>query len=315
MRVKSHSARQTIFRYLVAVSLAGALALAGCGGRHIAAIPPGNSGGPNEPSPTVSPASNPNGASSSPAAPARTVPRASETPGASYERGLASWYGLPFNGRRSANGEIYDMNKFTAAHRTLPFDTVVRVTNLENGLQTEVRITDRGPFVEDRVIDLSYAAARAIGMVGTGTARVRLDIMASDASSFSDPTSNASPAPRTPAASSSLPTVSASDGVTNRVTVNRPASISSNWYFTVQVGAFGERANAERLKQQLDPRYRPVMIQDYDGANGQMYRVRVGNCSTEAAARDLAQKLSASDGIRGVVVRQDESAARGGEHQ
>ena len=91
---------------------------------------------------------------------------------------MASWYGDPFNGRRAANGEIYDMHAFTAAHRTLPFGAMVRVTNLRNGKQTEVRITDRGPFVANRVIDLSLSAAQALEMVGPGTAPVRLEVIA-----------------------------------------------------------------------------------------------------------------------------------------
>lgn len=90
---------------------------------------------------------------------------------------MASWYGVPFNGRRTSNGEIYDMHTLTAAHRTLPFNCVVRVTNLNNGKQTEVRINDRGPFVANRVIDLSLAAAQAIEMWGPGTANVRLEIL------------------------------------------------------------------------------------------------------------------------------------------
>jgi rare lipoprotein A len=98
-------------------------------------------------------------------------------PGAYVEEGVASWYGVPFNGRRTSNGEIYDMHEFTAAHRTLPFNCVVRVTNLNNGRHTEVRINDRGPFVANRVIDLSLSAAQAIEMVGTGTANVRLEIL------------------------------------------------------------------------------------------------------------------------------------------
>jgi len=93
------------------------------------------------------------------------------------EEGVASWYGIPFQGRRTSNGEIYDMHEFTAAHRTLPFNTVVRVTNLRNAKQTEVRINDRGPFVANRVIDLSLSAAQAIEMVGTGTAPVRVEII------------------------------------------------------------------------------------------------------------------------------------------
>jgi rare lipoprotein A len=89
----------------------------------------------------------------------------------------ASRPGTAFNGRRTSNGEIYDMHEFTAAHRTLPFNCVVRVTNLSNGKHTEVRINDRGPFVANRVIDLSLSAAQAIEMVGTGTANVRLEIL------------------------------------------------------------------------------------------------------------------------------------------
>jgi len=93
------------------------------------------------------------------------------------ETGLASWYGHPYHGRPAANGEIYDMEKLTAAHRTLPFGTWVRVVNLSNDKTVDVRITDRGPFVENRIVDLSHAAAEAIALIGPGIARVRLDIL------------------------------------------------------------------------------------------------------------------------------------------
>src|SRR5512145_2556121 len=93
--------------------------------------------------------------------------------------GYASWYGHPYHGRRTSNGETYDMNTMTAAHRTLPFDTVVKVSNLSNGKAVTVRINDRGPFVKDRIIDLSYLAAKQIDMVGPGTARVSLEILKS----------------------------------------------------------------------------------------------------------------------------------------
>lgn len=93
--------------------------------------------------------------------------------------GYASWYGHPYHGRRTSNGETYDMNTMTAAHRTLPFDTVVKVNNLSNGKTVTVRINDRGPFVKDRIIDLSYIAAKQIDMIGPGTARVNLDILKS----------------------------------------------------------------------------------------------------------------------------------------
>jgi rare lipoprotein A len=93
------------------------------------------------------------------------------------EIGIASWYGHPYHGRAAANGEIYDMEKLTAAHRTLPFGTWVRITNLGNDRTVEVRIIDRGPFVDGRIIDLSHAAAEAIGSVGPGLAQVRVEIL------------------------------------------------------------------------------------------------------------------------------------------
>jgi rare lipoprotein A len=97
------------------------------------------------------------------------------------EEGEASWYGAPFHGRQASNGEIYDMNKLTAAHRTLPFETVVRVTNEKNGKSTVVRITDRGPFVNNRIIDLSYAAARELESIGPGVVPVRLEVLSAGA--------------------------------------------------------------------------------------------------------------------------------------
>lgn len=93
------------------------------------------------------------------------------------ESGIASWYGHPYHGRRAANGEIYDMDSLTAAHRTLPFGTRVLVENQTNGKSVEVRITDRGPFIDGRIIDLSRAAARRIEMIAPGTANVRVIIL------------------------------------------------------------------------------------------------------------------------------------------
>ena len=93
------------------------------------------------------------------------------------ETGIASWYGPPYQGRHSANGEIFDTEKLTAAHRSLPFDTWVEVTSLVNNKHVDVRITDRGPFVNGRIIDLSLAAAREIDMVGVGIVRVRIKVI------------------------------------------------------------------------------------------------------------------------------------------
>ena len=137
------------------------------------------------------------------------------------ETGIASWYGIPYNGRRAASGEIYDMEQLTAAHRTLPFQTWVKVTNLTNGKQVDVRITDRGPFVNGRIIDLSFAAAREIDMVRSGTARVRIKVIA--------------PPPSMPP---SAPT---------RLT--EPTKVTGG--FAVQAGAFSDRDRAEALRTLL----------------------------------------------------------------
>ena len=93
------------------------------------------------------------------------------------ETGVASWYGIPYDGRRTASGEIFDMHALTAAHRTLPFNTWIEVTNLDNGKRVEVRINDRGPFVDGRIVDLSMGAADEIGMVRAGLAKVRLKVI------------------------------------------------------------------------------------------------------------------------------------------
>src|ERR1700736_6566790 len=156
-------------------------------------------------------------------------PKRSKTPPAPApagytEQGNASWYGNPFHGRHASNGEVYDMYKLTAAHRTLPFETMVRVTNLNNGKSTVVRITDRGPFVDNRILDLSLAAAREIEAVGPGVVPIRLEVLGNV-----DPTAG---------------------------------------FFTVQVGAFRERANAERLRDRLNVSYSPIFIQQYDSPEG-----------------------------------------------
>jgi rare lipoprotein A len=93
------------------------------------------------------------------------------------EQGLASWYGVPYHGRPAADGEIYDMEQLVAAHRTMPFNTWLKVTNLNNGRTVNVRVIDRGPFVQSRIIDLSKAAARQIQMLGPGVAPVRLEVI------------------------------------------------------------------------------------------------------------------------------------------
>ena len=112
------------------------------------------------------------------ALPSPTPPRPpTPSPDAFEQTGVASWYGRQHQGKRTASGEAYDMNALTAAHRTLPLGTRVRVTNLENGRSVDVRINDRGPFARRRVIDLSYAAAQRLGATGSGVFRVGLKVV------------------------------------------------------------------------------------------------------------------------------------------
>ncbi|MBI5475546.1 MAG: septal ring lytic transglycosylase RlpA family protein [Ignavibacteriales bacterium] len=103
--------------------------------------------------------------------------KSSEFNGEFVTEGVASYYADDYHGRKTSNGEEYDMNAMTAAHQTLPFNTKVRVTNLQNGTSVIVRINDRGPFKDNRIIDVSYAAAKELGMIGPGTAKVKLQII------------------------------------------------------------------------------------------------------------------------------------------
>jgi rare lipoprotein A len=151
----------------------------------------------------------------------------------STETGIASWYGHPYHGRQTASGEIYDMENLTAAHRTLPFQTWLDVTNLSNGKHVEVRVTDRGPFVDGRIIDLSHAAAREIDMIGTGTARVRLKVIEPpkilpprETDAESKPDAAALPAEPSPP---------------------HPTSV----LYTVQAGAFADRNRADALSASI----------------------------------------------------------------
>lgn len=168
------------------------------------------------------------------------------------EKGVASWYGPGFDGRRTASGEVYDMWAMTAAHKQLPFGTVVEVTNRDNGRRVEVRVNDRGPFVRGRIIDLSRAAAEAIDMVGTGTARVTVRVV---------------------------------DRARPAVVVDRPAR-PERW--VVQVGAFRDPVEADRLARDLKRLgYGPVAV----AGDGLWHRVLVGPFEKERKAEDRARRL------------------------
>ena len=167
-----------------------------------------------------------------------------------WERGVASWYGPGFHKVRTSTGEPYDMYGMTAAHKTLPLPAYVRVTNLQNGRSVVVRVNDRGPFVGNRIIDLSYAAAAKLDMLRNGTAMV--DVRTLDPST-PPPVITASTAP-----------------VSGAVTPASPVLF-------VQAGAFSDPANAERLAEKLrSGSYGKVFVRDDQIAGRRMYRVRIG---------------------------------------
>jgi len=177
------------------------------------------------------------------------------------ETGTGSWYGRDFHGKLTANGERYDMHALSAAHKTLPLPTLVRVTNLENGRSVIVRVNDRGPFVKNRVIDLSYAAANALAYTRQGTARVRVQVLGSSSSLASNRPVARSPARKTtPVAAMVKP-------------IRKSPAIPGMY---VQLGAFSSTANASRLKMRLAGDYPSISVQPFMRNMQQMYRVRIG---------------------------------------
>jgi len=186
--------------------------------------------------------------------------------------GVASWYGPGFHGNRTANGEIYDQYELTAAHPSLPLGTRVMVTNLENGRAVQVRVNDRGPFVDGRAIDLSYAAARTIGMLGPGTVRVRIEVLG--------PTTLAAAAPV--AAPAALPTA--------RPIPRPPRDVPTDSY-TVEVAALSDPDKAEHLRHVLAYRFPDAFVTPLAGTSGHYYRVRIGPYPLRTAALEHAQRV------------------------
>jgi rare lipoprotein A len=178
------------------------------------------------------------------------------------ENGVASWYGHPYHGRPAADGEIYDMETMVAAHRTLPFQTWVRVRNVTNNKTVDVRIIDRGPFVNNRIIDLSRAAAQQIELIGPGVAQVELTVVA--------------------------------------VPANPEPSL-----FAVQVGAFRDRANAERTEMNMVSAYGAAKSVERPG-NPSVWRVLAGRENSPEAAELLAKRIREEQRVpEAFVVRLD----------
>lgn len=298
------------------------------------------------------------------------------------ETGVASWYGDPYHGRHAANGEIFDMEKLTAAHRTLAFNTWLRVHNLDNGKSVVVRITDRGPFIGGRILDLSRAAAREIDMIGPGLAKVRIEVIrpperppepvvaarpapkplvivagaprvsapgavpvvaaaaprgaaAPDSSSAGDPAARVTPGAGNagviiaPAAANPAVVAESGSGKTTVASaardVNPPAvkplasatpnegatppadASAAPEFYAVQVGVFSGRANAGRVRVQMEQKYGSARMVAREGGRVQ-WRVLAGREETEEGAAALAERIRGDFGFKDAfVVRLDES--------
>lgn len=187
------------------------------------------------------------------------------------ERGTASWYGEKFHGRRTSSGEPYDMYQMTAAHKSLPLPSYLRVTNLRNNRSVVVRVNDRGPFHDGRIVDLSYAAALKLDVVATGTAPVEIEMLHPETLDKSG--------------------TRLADGTTVAPPTGDDATIAACNVF-IQLGAFSEADNALGLKGKLEVAgIRPVRIHEQSAER--LFRVRVGPFAATAAADDIALKLVA----------------------
>lgn len=183
------------------------------------------------------------------------------------EVGLASWYGPGFHGKKTASGETYNMHAHTAAHKLLPLGTVVKVTHVGNGRSVLARINDRGPFVEGRVIDLSYALAQQLGVVGPGTATVKVEAMEGPGGSA-------------------------------------PPGQDLEGPFAWQVGAFAVRENSEALARKLARNYGDVTVERFDRGDVLFHRVRLGRYATAQQAHAALASLRAK-GLDPILVRRD----------
>ena len=179
--------------------------------------------------------------------------------------GRASYYGDPYHGRATANGETFDKNKMTAAHRTLPFNTWVRVENQLNGRKVDVRINDRGPFVGGRLIDLSEGAAREIDMILSGVAPVRLEIIK-----------------EAPAATGGR-------------------AITEDVFYVIQLGAFENERGAQDLRRRFEPKYTGIYV-DRPTGDSPLYKVRIGR-SLLREARFIQDLLKREDEVDAIVVQ------------
>jgi len=235
------------------------------------------------------------------------------------ETGIASWYGPGFHKERTANGEVYDQNEMTAAHKTLPMPSLVRVTNLDNGRSIVVRVNDRGPFVAGRILDGSRRVAQLLGYEGTGTAKVRVQILADESRAIAaaaragTPTQLADTAPapaaapqgrvevvgmppppppvaRPPVAPPTTVAGSTRDGRFLPAPVVRQQAVTGHRQIYVQAGAFTQYNNASRLKDRVAG-IGPAVISPTKVGGTQYYRVRVGPIDSVDQADSILSRV------------------------
>ena len=181
------------------------------------------------------------------------------------EKGIASWYGTKFHGRRTSSGEVYDMYAMTAAHKTLPLPSYAEVTNLKNGRKVIVKVNDRGPFHDNRLIDLSYSAATKLGIVAKGTGLVEVRVITPGKLQKTALAPEAEAAPVSPAGAAKM---------------------------FLQIGAFSTQSRAEQVKNQLQRDIADnITIEPFDAVQGTLYRVRVGPLASVSYGDSLASKL------------------------
>ncbi|MEO0420753.1 MAG: septal ring lytic transglycosylase RlpA family protein [Pseudomonadota bacterium] len=196
------------------------------------------------------------------------------------ERGVASWYGSKFHGRPTASGEIYDMYALSAAHKTLPIPTYVRVRNLANGRAIVVRVNDRGPFVKNRLIDLSYEAARRLELIGPGTGLVEVQVVP-------PPAEPPAPAPTVAATTAAY---TPTEPVVQQTVQTAPPSEGFAEFF-VQVGAFSDATNAQRMRSRLQALGFENVVVHRASPPEPAFRVRVGPFSDVRAYDEIVERM------------------------
>lgn len=227
-------------------------------------------------------------------------------------RGIASWYGRRYHGKQTSSGEIYDMYAMSAAHTVLPIPSYARVTNVANGKSVVVRVNDRGPFIDSRLIDLSYTAAHKLGIIGAGSGMVEVESIIPGTAPTTEPPVAAAPA-AAPAAETSpvttaplplpVPVAATPSPAANSAPVPAPAAgpVTAGGSY-LQFGAFGVQANAEnylaRLQNQAEWLSGLLRVHHSNG----IYRVQAGPYASETAARQAAERASLSLGSLPVLV-------------